>query len=77
VPLAHPDCPAAVEWLRGRGFIFGALLPGTVDSECVRMQHVLATHVDPVAIECATAEGTRLRDWIASELALASERPAR
>jgi hypothetical protein len=69
VPLAHPDCPAAVEWLRGRGFIFGALLPGTVDSERVRMQHVLADQVKPDAIECATAEGTTLRDSIASELA--------
>ena len=72
VPLAHRDCPSAVEWLRGRGFIFGALLPGTVNSECVRMQHVIANGVDPAAIECATDEGTRLRDWIASELALTS-----
>ena len=77
VPLAHPDCPAAVEWLRVRGFIFGALLPGTADSECVRMQHVLASRVDPLAIECATAEGAGLRDWIAGELALTSARLSR
>ena len=36
------------------------------------MQHVIANGVDPAAIECATDEGTRLRDWIASELALTS-----
>lgn len=68
VPLTHPDCPAAVEWLRDRGFIYGALLPGTADSEHIRMQHVPADRVAPDAIECATAGGTQLRDWIANEL---------
>ena len=75
VPLPHPDCRGAVAWLRARGFIFGALLAGTVESECLRMQQVLADDIDPEAIECATAEGTRLRDWIVGELASTSTRP--
>jgi hypothetical protein len=77
VPLVHPDCRGAVAWLRDNGFIFGALLPATVESECVRMQHVLADHIEPEAIECATADGTRLRDWIVGELTSTSARPKR
>jgi hypothetical protein len=69
VPLPHPDCPATVEWLRREGFAFGALLPGTIDSEFLRMQNLPADRAKPDAIECATAEGARLRDWIAAELA--------
>jgi hypothetical protein len=76
VPLAHPGCPAIVDWLHGRGFVFGALLPGTIDSEHIRMQDILASQVDPAAIECANADVTRLRDWIASELAPTSDRPS-
>jgi len=68
VPLTHPGCPAAVDRLRDRGFVFGALLPGSADAEYLRMQRVPTDRVTPGAIECATDEGAQLRAWITNEL---------
>jgi hypothetical protein len=78
VPLARPNCTRTVEWLCQQGFVFGALLPGTADSERLRMQRVPAHRVAPDLIECATSEGQELRNLIAAESRSAMpQKPAR
>jgi hypothetical protein len=67
VPLCHRDGPHVVEWLRRRGFVFGAVLPGTSSSEHLRMQRVSARTIRPELIQLATPASRRLRDWILAD----------
>ena len=67
VPIADPRAPALVDVLRGNGFCFGALLPGTTASEVIRMQRVDGASIAPGAIVTASPTGRALLDWIVQD----------
>ncbi len=67
VPLADRRGPALLDLLHERGFIFGALLPGTAASEAMRMQRLAGASIAPWSAITASPEGRALLGWIAGE----------
>ncbi len=67
VPIADRRAPALLELLHERGFIFGALLPGTAASEAMRMQRLSGASIAPGSALTASPEGRALLEWIAGE----------
>jgi hypothetical protein len=66
VPLSDPRAASLIESLCGRGFFFGAWLPGTAASEALRLQRIEGAPVAPEKIVVASALGAELRGWIAN-----------
>jgi hypothetical protein len=69
VPIADRNAPDLLDLLHDRGFIFGALLPGTVASEALRMQRLMGASIAPESAVTASPEGRALLEWIAAEYA--------
>jgi hypothetical protein len=72
VPIADRRAPALLDLLHERGFIFGALLPGTAASEAIRMQRLSGASIAPGSAVTASPEARALLDWIAGEQARAA-----
>ncbi len=68
VPLADPGAPSAIAALRARGFIFGALLPGSPRSEILRLQFVGRAKLALDAIVTASEQGAGMLHHVRSEL---------
>jgi hypothetical protein len=67
VPIADRRAPQLLDLLQERGFCFGALLPGTVASEAIRMQRLSGTSIAPWATVTASSGGRALLEWISRE----------
>jgi len=67
VPIADPRGVELVALLEENGFFYGALLPGTVGTEAIRLQRLLDAPVAPQAIVTANAYGRSLLDWIVQQ----------
>jgi hypothetical protein len=67
VPIADRRAPKLLDLLHGRGFCFGALLPGTAASEAIRMQRLSGVSIAPWATVTASSGGRALLEWISRE----------
>jgi hypothetical protein len=72
VPIADRRAPELLDLLQERGFCFGALLPGTVTSEAIRMQRLSGATIAPSATVTASPGGRALLDWISRDYARAA-----
>ncbi len=67
VPLADPRSIDLIAFLTQTGFCFGALLPGTAQTEAIRVQHVHRAAIEPQAIVTADSHGRSLLEWITQQ----------
>jgi hypothetical protein len=64
VPVADRRAPQLLDRLYDSSFCFGALLPGTSESEAIRMQRLSGASIAPWATVTASPGGRALLEWI-------------
>lgn len=69
VPIADSRSSELISVLEDYGFFFGAIRPGTAESEAIRFQRVASAAVAPSAIKTASPGGRSLLGWITQEYA--------
>ena len=68
IPLADPGAGHAIALAYEHGFIWGALFPcARADGDVLRLQWLDHRVVDAHDIQCASAHGQALKQWVLGE----------